>query len=131
MARSARASTSRSRATRSCPGRQGVIGYIAPNPDGSLRVAVSDPQHRPPGVPGRGRRGRVTRRAVRGGKAVNQVFDPQQLVYSFEGAGKASDYKAEIIIHQRIDEMLTVKGGQVVSGPAGITGYIVGGPTAP
>ena len=29
----------------------------------------------------------------RGGKAVNQVFDPQQLVYSFEGAGKASDYK--------------------------------------
>ena len=113
-------------------GPAGVIGYIAPDPDGSLRVAVSDPaapagQEFPvvveeveyPGVP------------FRGGKAVNQVFDPQQLVYSFEGAGKASDYKMEIIISQRIDEILTVKGGQVVSGPAGITGYIVGSPTAP
>ena len=62
------------------------------------------------------------------GNAVDQFVTPNQVVYSFQGAGKAPDYPGNR--HHQPRRNPPVYGGQVVSGPAGITGYIVGGPDA-
>ena len=111
-------------------GPAGVTGYIARSPDGSFRVVVSGRNGvRPRNPRSWSKRSTTPALTFAEGNAVDQFVDPNQVVYSFQGAGKAHDYRATVTISP--GEILTVDGGQVVSGPAGITGYIVTAPMAP
>ena len=121
----AQTNSSRSRATRSCRDRRASPAYRATY--GSFKVVVRDlsasigaeyffdvQKVNKPGLP------------FKGGVVFNQAVTPTQPIFSFEGTGKASDYRA--IVQISPSESLTLQGDQVVSGPAGVIGSIVGSP---